>query len=83
MWTERGAADCCVVVWQISVGVESCDTTQQVWLITLWGGGGANWTVAGGNFMLRMILGRKKWKIRLNRSLIYVLICNIYIIYLI
>ena len=39
MWTERSAADCCVV-WQISVGVESCGTAQQVWLITLWGGGG-------------------------------------------
>ena len=45
MWTERGAVNCCVVlccvvVWQITVGVESFDTTQEVWLITLWGGGG-------------------------------------------
>ena len=48
----------CCVVCQISVGVESCDTAQQVWLITLWGG--AKWAVAGGNFKLRMILGRKK-----------------------
>jgi hypothetical protein len=40
VWTERSATDCCVVVWQISVGVESCDTAQQVWLITLWGGRG-------------------------------------------
>ena len=69
MWTERGAADCYVVVWQISVGVESCDTTQQIWVITLWGG--AKRTVAGGNFMLRMILGRKKWKIGLILSLIF------------
>ena len=76
MCTERGAADCCVVVWQISVGVESCDTEQRVWVITLWGGG-AKWNVAGGNFMLRMILGRKKWKFGLNRSLICILICNL------
>ena len=47
------------VVWEISVGVESFNKTLQVWLITLWGGGGgANWTVATGNFKLRMILVR-------------------------
>ena len=78
MWAERGAAGCCVV-WQISVDVKSVITTQQVWLITLWGGG-AKWTVAGGNFMLGMILGRKKWKIHLILSLLYILIYRIYII---
>jgi hypothetical protein len=34
------------VVWQISVGVESCDTTQQVWLITLWVGQNGPWLAA-------------------------------------
>jgi hypothetical protein len=79
VWAERGAADCCVVVWQISVGVESCDTAEQVWLITPWSG--AKWAVAGGNLKLRMILGRKKWKIGLILSLIYILIHIIYLIY--
>ena len=45
MWAERSTADCCVVVWQISVAVESFNTEQQVWVITLWGGGkmGRGW----------------------------------------
>ena len=45
------------VVWQILVAIKRFNTTRHVWLITLWGGG-AKWTVATGNFKLRMILVR-------------------------